>query len=323
MTWIVLGVLFGALLVVHICFGGVFSLSDVWTGLLDGPGTSPSQTVVWDIRLPRAIGASLVGANLACVGAVFQSLFRNPLADPFIMGVSSAAAVGGAIATLLPIGLAVGISHEFATFLCAFVTAILGMGAVLGLARGTRGPVANLIIAGAGIGSFLWALVTFILMSAGQDSGRVLAWLLGSLVGVTWQSVIPLFFFGLVGFAGLLSVSRALTVFTVGEDSSARLGVDVPRLKWQVLIYGTAMAAAAVASVGIVGFVGLFTPHIARRLVGPNVRPLLVASGLLGASAVLFADTLAQRLVFGQEVNLGVVTALLGAPFLVGLLRRH
>jgi iron complex transport system permease protein len=251
------------------------------------------------------------------VGAAFQTLFRNPLADPYIIGVSSGAAVGGAIASLLGFATA-------AAFGSAFLTALCGLGLVVSVARG-RGSLTlqSLLISGVAVGSFLWALVTFCLAYAGQDSSRILFWLLGSFASMDWGRVVLVAAAGGVGFAVLFRYARPLTVFSVGEESSGRLGVDVERVKWVTLITGTAMAAAAVAAVGIVGFVGLFVPHIARRFVGPPLVQLLPASAILGAAILVLADLLAQRLVPGQEINIGVLTALVGAPFLVVALRRR
>ena len=321
-AWLVLPALLLGALLVHLLLGGVFGFSEIWSALLQGPkGDSPAQTVLWQLRLPRACAAALVGANLACAGAVFQSLFRNPLADPYIVGVSSGAAVGGAIATLIGI---TGVYGSLGGFGLAFLTALLGLGIVVSIGRG-RGTIAlsSLLMAGVAVGSFLWALVTCVLVWAGQDSGKVLFWLLGSFVGMDWNRVMVLCVIGVIGI-GLLSLnSRALTVFSVGEESAARLGVETEKLKWSALLIGSALAAASVSAVGIIGFVGLFVPHIARRLFGNDFRQLLPACVFLGAAGVVLSDTLAQRLIPGQEINVGVITALIGAPFLMVLLRRR
>jgi iron complex transport system permease protein len=317
--------LFGLLAVVgvlHMIGAGAFGLGDMARALFSGPGGSPSQVVLWELRLPRFVAALLVGGGLGVVGACFQALFRNPLADPYILGVSSGAAVGGALASLLPAALLLG---GLITFLAAFATAVTGMVAVIAMARKVAGRVqlASLLLAGVAVGSFLWAAVTLVLVLAGQDSSRILFWLLGSFSAMAWSKVVILAIvtlgFGLVLFRN----ARTLTVFATGEEVAMRLGIGTEGLKRSTLIGGTAIAAAAVSAVGIIGFVGLFVPHIARRLFGPDLRRSMPASFLIGAGGMAAADLIAQRALGGQEINVGVVTALVGAPFLVSVLRKH
>ena len=271
--------------------------------------------------MPRFLAAIFVGATLGVVGASFQALFRNPLADPYILGVSSGAAIGGAIASLLPAAFALA---GLGPFFLAAVTAMLGMLAVIGLAKRAAGRVqlASLLLAGVAVGSFLWAGVTLLLVLAGEDSNRVLFWLLGSFAASDWNRALIVGCTFIVGAYLLRKWVRALTVFTTGEEAALRLGVATERLKWTVLLVGTAMTAAAVSAVGIIGFVGLFVPHIARNLFGPNLKKAIPASALIGASGMAAADVVAQRALPGQEINVGVITAIVGAPFLLKILRR-
>lgn len=213
----------------------------------------------------------------------------------------------------------------FGPFLAAFGTATLGMLAVIALARRVAGRVqlASLLLAGVAVGSFLWAGVTFVLVTAGQDSTKVLFWLLGSFAAMNWSRVVLLCVVTFVGYLKLARKARQLTVYSAGEETAMRLGVDTERLKWATLLIGTAITAVAVSAVGIIGFVGLFVPHIARRLFGPDLRVLLPASALVGAAGLAAADLVAQRALGGQEMNVGVVTALVGAPFLLVLLRKR
>jgi iron complex transport system permease protein len=256
------------------------------------------------------------------VGAAFQALFRNPLADPYILGVSSGAAVGGAIASLVPVAYAFG---GLTSFAAAFATASSGLMAVVLMARRVAGRVqlASLLLAGVAVGSFLWAAVTLVLVLAGQDSNRVLFWLLGSFAGMTWSKVLILVVATLFGCLILYRSSRKLTVFASGEEAAMRLGIETERLKRATLLAGTAVTAVAVSAVGIIGFVGLFVPHIARRLFGPDLRVTIPSAFLIGAGGMAAADVIAQRVLGGMEVNVGVVTALVGAPFLVTVLRRN
>jgi iron complex transport system permease protein len=271
-----------------------------------------NSIVLWELRLPRALGSILIGANLAVVGACFQALFRNPLADPYVVGVSSGAAVGGVLALLF--GLSAGWGLGSMGF--AFLTAIAALGLVMLIARaqGTLN-LSTLLIAGVAVGSFLWALITFLLISSGQDAGKVLFWLLGDMRAITFQRITTL------GFFLLWNNGKALTLFSVDEGSAANMGVSTERVKWIVLLTGSAMAASAVSAVGIIGFVGLFVPHIARRIVGAQLTILIPASAILGAAILLIADLLAMRAIPGVEINIGIVTALIGAPFLLLLLR--
>lgn len=320
---IALVVVLVVLLIVHLLFSGSISygFGQVFSALLSGPGESQEQLVVWGLRLPRGCMAALIGANLAVVGAVFQALFRNPLADPYIVGVSSGAAVGGVIALLLGFSESLG---GFGGVLAAFATAVAGM--MLVIAIGKSAGLLNLstlLLAGVAVGSFLWALITFLLVSSGADAGRVLFWLLGSLVGMDWARVALLGIVTVGGTIALWIFARPLTLLSTGEEVAISLGVAVEKLKWIVLLVGSAMAAAAVAAVGIVGFVGLFTPNIARRMVGSEMKRVIPTSMVLGAIGVLVADILAQRLLPGREVNIGVITALFGAPFLIVILRKR
>ena len=308
--------------VIHLVGAGAFSIPSMFGALFDGPGQEPSQVVLWQLRMPRFVAAALVGGGLGVVGAAFQALFRNPLADPYILGVSSGAAVGGAIASLLPLAYAFG---GLSSFLAAFCTAAIGMVAVIAMARRVAGRVqlASLLLSGVAVGSFLWAAVTLVLVLAGQDSNRVLFWLLGSFSGMGWTKVTVLFLVTAAGCWQLFRSSRQLTVFATGEETAMRLGIDTERLKRWTLFVGTAITAVAVSAVGIIGFVGLFVPHIARRLFGPDLRVAIPAAFLIGAAGMAAADLVAQRVLGGQEINVGVVTALVGAPFLVTVLRRY
>jgi iron complex transport system permease protein len=289
------------------------SPSDVFRGLL---GKGDSAFLVWQLRLPRAAEAVLVGAMLGAVGSAFQALFRNPLADPYVVGVSSGAAVGGAIAQLFALGILMPM--VFATF--------GGLGALLLVmllaARHGKIETNTLLLAGVVTGSLLSAVLSLVLLMAGQDTNQVLRWLLGSITPAFWSKTAMLVPFCLVGVVWLTRYGRDLNALSQGEMTAQRLGVDVRKARWRVLVLGSAMVGASVGAVGIIGFLGLVAPHLARRLVGVDWRVSLPASALLGAAILVLADLLAQRLMAGAEIPVGIVTALIGAPFLLGLLRR-
>jgi iron complex transport system permease protein len=304
-----------------------YTPGDVIRELVRGPGFSePANTIVWQIRLPRATACVLVGGILGLVGSAFQAQLRNPLADPYIVGVSSGAAVGGAAAFVL--GLA-GWFGGLGVTVFGFFTGLLSLWLVYSLAK-HRGvvDVTSLLLAGVVIGSLLSAVLSLLLIASGKDQTVVLAWLLGSISPSFWAENALLAVALLAGAVILARESRRLNVFALGEDTAQRLGVDTVRLTRVVLITGTAMTAAAVGAVGIVGFLGLVAPHIARRLMGVDWRRSMTGAMIVGMLLLTGSDLIAQRLIPGLlnmpglELPVGIVTALLGAPSLLILLKR-
>lgn len=294
-------------------------VSELFRGRM--PDTTTGNDIIWLIRLPRALGCLLAGGLLGVVGSAFQSLFRNPLADPFIVGVSSGSAVGGALAILLGFaGVAAGLGLLAASFVCG----MLSLGLVFSLAtRKGAVDVQTLLLSGVVVGAMLSAVLALLLMAGGLDANQVLRWLLGSATPMYWPKIYAMAVALLVGGALLLLQSKSLNALSLGEHTAQRLGVDTRKLKPTVLVTGTAMTAVCVGSVGIIGFLGLVAPHIARRVVGVDWRRSLAGSALIGMSLLLCADVVAQWGLPGGEVPVGVVTALLGAPFLLVLLRRE
>ncbi len=300
------------------------TLAEIFRGPLEGGSTE--NFVVWSLRLPRAVEAITVGCLLGLVGSAFQAQLRNPLADPYIVGVSSGAAVGGVAVLAFGFSMAFG---GLAKMTAGFATGMAALALVYFLSR-RRGlvDVTALLLSGVAVGSLLSAVTSLILLGAGQDTNRVLEWLLGSLSTSAWSKNAILTVTLVIGAGLLISQSRHLNAFAIGEDTASRLGVDVPRLRTLVLTVGTAMTAVAVGAVGIIGFLGLVAPHIARKLLGVDWRWSLAGSGLVGGALLLLADILAQRGmsaitgVVGMEVPVGIVTAIIGAPSLLVLLKR-
>lgn len=316
-------------LLVYVQLGsmGGYTISEVAREVLRGPrGEGALHAIVWEIRLPRACVALLAGGLLAAVGSVFQALLRNPLADPYVLGVSSGAAIGGALAVAFGFG---GLLGGMGMLGAGFAGGMLSLLMVVALAR-RRGliDVNSLLLAGVTVGALLSALLSFVLLYAGQDTNRILGFLLGHTSDADWLRARVLALSLALGLAILYPQARRLNAFALGGPTAQRLGVDVPRLTRWVLVVGTAMTAAAVGAIGIVGFVGLVAPHIARRLVGVDWRISLPTSTLVGMVVMLVADLLGQRLLPwltgtpGMEVNVGIVAAILGAPSLLILLRR-
>ncbi len=296
--------------------------AEMWKALLAGPsahGTDHVATILWSIRAPRIALAGACGWMLASAGVGFQGVLRNPLADPFITGIAGGAAIGASCAVLFGFAGAIGgFGASAAAFGCAFGGALL---VYWTSRRGGRTSVGAFLLAGVAIGSVLWAAITLLLIIAQQSFERIVFWLMGSFSMATWGQVWVAVALGGLGVLGLIGLARGLNVYSLGEESAAHLGVDVERVKGGVLLFGSLATAAAVSVAGIIGFVGLIVPHIGRRLVGPDHRLLYVACGLLGGIVMIAADTLARAALPPREIPVGVLTALLGAPFLVGLLR--
>ncbi len=286
------------------------------------PFAETTSTILWEVRLGRAVLAFLAGASLAASGVVFQGLFRNPLADPFVAGVSGGAALGAVAMAVLGVQTtALGLGSSTAA---AFAG---GLGAAflayrLAQVRG-RVPVASLLLAGFAIGAFCGAVVSILLLFNSRSWGEVVQWLMGFINDTNpWDRVVVLAPCLLASVAVMAVHARDLDVLLLGEEPAAQLGVDVERSKRWLLAAGATAAAAAVATCGIVGFVGLIVPHVLRSVVGPRHRALLPAAVLGGGVLLVLADVAARVVSPGRPLPVGAVTALLGAPFFALLLRR-
>ena len=285
---------------------------------------SSAETILFQIRLPRVIASALVGAALASAGVLFQGMLRNPMADPYIIGTSAGAAFGATIAMMLPI------SIVFLSFGLVPIAAFLGaLGAVLlvyNLARvGGKTPIVSMLLAGFAISAMLTAVIFFMVALSGTPGllENVFSFLMGSISISGWNQIIiiaPLIIGGIVAARFLASRLNALSL---GEEGAAYLGINVEREKLLVLGLGSLLTAAAVSMSGLVGFVGLVVPHAVRLVLGADHRLLLPASALTGAAFIVLADLLARTLLAPREIPLGVITAIIGAPFFIYLLRRH
>jgi iron complex transport system permease protein len=277
----------------------------------------PHRVIVSSIRLPRIALSATVGLALASAGVVMQGFFRNPMADPSIIGVSSGAAIGAVAAIVLPVTVGGALGIQFAAICGALVTAF---GVYLLATEGGRTPVATLLLAGVAVQTFLGAGISVMLLYSGESLRRVVYWLMGSLANATWSEV------WLAGLAVpcvvvLAVFARDLNVLLLGEEDAHGLGIEVERSKRILLALASLMTAAAVAVAGVVGFVGLIVPHVMRLLVGPDHRVLLPTSAIAGAVFLVISDTVARTAVAGTELPVGIVTAAVGAPFFLYLLR--
>ncbi|MDN4185773.1 MAG: iron ABC transporter permease [Dehalococcoides mccartyi] len=284
--------------------------------------TVNTQTIIWDIRLPRVLLAGVVGMALAVAGATYQGLFRNPLADPYLIGVAQGAAVGAVLGLILGIGF--DILGIFATPLFAFVGAFGAVGVVYMLARvGNRLTVTTLILAGVALGSFLTAVVSYLITVSGDKIHSVMFWLMGSFSMAAWDSVKIVVPIVIIGTIVILLFARSLNLIQLGEEQAQELGVDVERMKIFLLTAATLITAAAVSFVGIIGFVGIIVPHAVRLIWGADYRFLLPLSALVGAVFMIMADIASRTLVAPNEIPVGAITALVGAPFFLYLLRKR
>jgi iron complex transport system permease protein len=289
----------------------------LWHGGSGNAGDA-ARLIILDVRLPRIMTALLVGASLGAAGVVFQGLLLNPLADPFTIGVSAGAAFGATIAILLPslVVLPAIFGGMVLVPWFAFAGAVFSLALVYYIAR-SRGKVMpeSMILAGVIVASFLSALISFCKSIAGEKLASVVFWIMGGFSGALWSQVLLLLPYCLVCLLILQAHAGALNLMAMGDATALQLGIEVYRVRKRLLLVGALLTAAAVSVSGVIGFVGLVVPHINRIILGPDHRRLLPASALLGGLVLVGADTLARTLTGATEIPVGVVTALLGAPF--------
>ena len=326
----VLLILLGATLLVSLGAGPVrYSLSEILKvigsrfGLGSDPGSvsKAATVIIWDLRLSRSVLAAVVGAALAMSGAAFQGLFRNPLADPFVIGASSGAALGAALAIALKVVIPVaGLSSVPAA---AFVGSIMSVTLVYALSTaGTASPpTVSLLLAGTALSSLLSSMVSFIMAMRDDDLQQIFFWLLGGFGGSSWDHLISIIPYVLPGAAILFLLARPLDVLAFGEDSAKTMGVSITFTRLLTVGAASLTTAAAVAVSGIIGFIGLLAPHAARLIFGPSHRTLMPASALIGAILLVLADICARTVLAPVELPVGVLTSMLGAPFFLFLLR--
>ncbi|MCU1230840.1 MAG: hmuU [Acidobacteria bacterium] len=309
---------FALALLVALVLGVTFGATSIdWRALLSGDETA--HKILLLIRLPRVLLAALVGATLAVAGVTFQTLLRNPLADPFILGVSGGAAAGAAIATATRLSLIPG-----AVPIVSFAGACAAIGAVLVLARRRdyTDPT-RLLLSGLVLNAFFSAIILISFsLSRQSDLTAALRWMMGSLFGATWFEVSAMALLLLVSLIVLAAIANDVRMFVFGEDDARSRGVNVERVKVIGFITASIVTGAAVAVSGIIGFVGLLVPHIVRMIVRRDIRALLPLCALGGATLLVFADVLSRTLTPSAELPIGAFTALLGVPFFISLLRK-
>ena len=314
-------VVLAAALVLGVRFGSVgLTTGEVVRALLGG-GDVVHRTIVVDLRLPRVLLGVLVGGSLAMAGATFQAILRNPLAEPYILGISGGASVGAVLV------LALGLASEasWALPLAAFAGALLAIVLVfrVATASGRAMDVRVLLLAGVVVGAFFSACIAFILaVSDARTVQSAVLWIMGSLAGAGWRDVTLTAAYSLPAALLLLTLARPLNLMAIGEETAQYLGTDVERVKRLSLGVAALLTAAGVAVAGVIGFVGLVVPHAVRLLVGSDHRVLLPLSFLAGAAFLTLADLVARLVLAPTEVPIGVITAFVGVPFFLLLLRR-
>ncbi len=286
-------------------------------------GGDPAVVIFWQIRVPRALAAFFGGAGLALGGAVFQAVFRNPLATPYTLGVASGASLGVALASRL--GLTVTLVGLATTSVAAFAGALLAIGVVWVLTRLRPGlSSTTLLLAGVAMNFFFSSVILFVQYTASLgDSYRIVRWLMGGLGGVDTGTVLHMAPVVVLGALVVLWHARELDLLATGSEIAASRGVAVARTRTRLFVATSVMVGGVVAACGPVGFVGMMAPHISRLLVGPNHRVLLPASALFGGAFLALCDTAARLVIFPAELPVGVITAFLGAPFFMWLLVRQ
>ena len=297
------------------------SFEDAFWALF-GIGSDTDIIIVQKMNLPRVIMGCFVGAGLGIAGAVMQAVFRNPMASPYILGLSSGAALGAAIGMTVTISF---LPTMLLVPLLAFVTCMATLFLVYSISRvGGRVPTETLLLAGIAVGSFLTALVSLLTYLAENQMQGIIYWTMGNLTNATWDNMLivaPLMFAGCIL---MVTCSRDLNAMMLGDAHALDLGVEVSKVRIQLLVASALVTAAAVAFVGVIGFVGLVVPHILRIVMGPNNRVLLPASLLGGAAFLLMCDYISR--VIAPSIGIlpiGIITSLIGAPYFIYLLRRR
>ena len=327
--WLITILLLVILLIVTIIFCSFQGSADIkLKDLLEIFSNSPGQTwwntkavILFKVRLPRIILACMVGGALAVSGVVLQALLRNPLADPYILGVSSGSALGAIIAILLGLNITIGSLPSIPLF--GFAGGLLTILFVYQISKiHSKISVQTMLLVGVVTGAILAAIIMFITSIAGPHKVQgIIFWLMGSLTSQGYPMVAIVSFYVIVGILILFYHARSLNLLVLGEESATQLGLDVERTKKIAFIGASLITGAAVSVSGLIGFVGILIPHVMRMIIGSDHRLLLPAAGLCGSIYLIIADTLARTLMAPAEIPVGVITAICGGPFFIYLLK--
>ncbi len=314
------------LLIFSVIFALMLGAEKVSLAAVFGQGDKFENIILWQLRLPRVLLGFLTGLLLGGSGAVFQLFFRNPLAEPGIMGISSGATLGAVVASIVP-GVMVltgkgGVSSYISPVnLCAFAGALLAGLAVTSLAfsRGGKSSSVMLLLCGTALGTLYSSVSSMLLLTCNKELHSIYTWILGSFNGRGWNELMFILLPSIAAIILMFFISRPLDLLTGGEKSAAALGVEVDRLRILVLISGALSVSCAVCAGGTIGFVGLIAPHIVRKFFGPRARTLIPFSMIFGATLLLLSDTFARVIIAPGELPAGIITSILGVPFFLAL----
>ena len=277
-------------------------------------------TIIWNIRFPRILLGFVAGAALAVSGAGYQGIFKNPMADPFVLGVSSGAALGAAIGIVCHFSFWLGVLNS--TTLLAFAGSFAALILVYSISKvGRRVPVATLLLSGVAVNSTLSAVMSFIMMMNKQSMDQIMFWTMGTLNGKGWSQIMAVLPWVLTGLVMMLLSGRELDIMLTGEETATQLGVNIEFVKRKVLFASSLLTASVISVTGIIGFVGLVVPHVVRLFTGPKHRVLMPVSLVFGGAFLVICDTLARSLTT-SEIPVGIITSICGGPFFLYLLRK-
>lgn len=319
--------IFFILLILSLCAALIFGAEKLPIQVIFGQATKFQNIILWKIRLPRCLLVLVTGLLLGGSGAVFQLFFRNPLAEPGIMGISSGATLGAVIATVILAGRALPPALEpvfkfiSPINLCAFLGALASGFFVTALAFSRAGKASSvmLLLCGTALGTLYSSISSAILLTSNKELHSIYTWILGSFNGRGWKELIFIAIPSTLSIIIAFAVSRPLDLLTCGEKTAASLGVQVDRLRIFVLICGALAVSSAVCAGGTIGFVGLIAPHIVRKITGPKSRTLIPYSMMFGAALLLISDTIARTAIAPGELPAGIITSILGVPFFISL----
>jgi len=277
--------------------------------------------IIWNIRLPRIIVSLLIGGMLSIAGVTYQGILKNPMADPFILGISSGAALGATIGIVSKINFSI-LGLDFIS-IAAFVGAVSIIFIVYNIAKINNDvPVTTLLLSGVAMSQFLTAILSILMLIFDRDLNKIILWTMGSLSGKGWESIMNLLPYSILGIIILLFLSRDMDLLLLGDESAKNLGVEADKVKKIALVTASVITAAAVSVSGIIGFVGLIVPHIVRIFMGPKHIKLLPISFIVGGLLMVVCDTIARSII-PQEIPVGIITAILGGPFFIYLLKKR
>ena len=283
-----------------------------------------NESIIMQIRLPRVLAGAIVGAGLAAAGVMYQGVFRNPMADSYLLGASAGASLAYTLAILYSGSLALTFLGTGIFQLVAFVGSVLTVFLVYFMSRvGKKVPITTLLLSGIVVNIFLLSLQTVFELRSGQELHGIVAWIAGGFTNITWISIYTVFPFVLAGTIIAYFYTKDLNMLSMGDDTAQHLGVNTERVRQILLLIGCLITGAAVSISGIIGFVGLIIPHMTRLVIGPDHRILLPTSTIVGAIFLILCDSLARVATGASELPVGVITALSGTPFFIYLLRRR